>query len=90
MTFNAKHGTLQGETKAKSMKSIWNLKKCWVKRGRDGIINKAFWKGAGIQDLLKELQEKWLQWFEHEKGMERTRIMRRASELKYERNRLTG
>jgi hypothetical protein len=34
--------------------------------------------------LLKELEEKRLQWFEHVKGMKRTRIMIRASELKHE------
>jgi hypothetical protein len=38
---------------------------------------------VGIQNLLTELEEKWLQQFGHVKGVDRTRGTRRASELEF-------
>lgn len=39
---------------------------------------------------FKELENKWLQWCDHIKIIDRTRILRRVLELKYESKKHTG
>jgi hypothetical protein len=71
--------TSYGCYKTESFHCFWGLR---GKRRRDRIRNEIF-REAGIQNLLIELEEKWLQWFGFVRGMDTTGLPRRVLQYKF-------
>jgi hypothetical protein len=60
------------------------------KTRRGNIRNEILRKGAGVQNLLTELEEKLLKWFYHVKRLDRAMILKRALKLKFKGQRPVG